>query len=150
MIITSSLMTINTTKRNFCYATTELTNGDSKLSETTETICQQTRNNKPKDGKLSTPLWVPGIRRWAVSLPSPRLRGNTYFSFVVRASIHSGVKSLGCAWRQNSNRRALAHECKTRRSGNTTRPPREHAVSMLQYCSLLHGENMQQKGKQCW
>jgi hypothetical protein len=71
MIITSILITINKTKRDFCYATTDPTNGDGKLSETTVTICQPTRNNKPKDGKLSTPLRDPGIARLADSLASP-------------------------------------------------------------------------------
>ena len=71
MIIRFSLMTINTTKRDFCYATPDPTNGDSKLSETTVTIYEPMRNNKPKDGKLSTPLRDPGIVRLADSLASP-------------------------------------------------------------------------------
>jgi hypothetical protein len=64
-------MTIYTTKRDFFYATTDPTNGDSKLSEITVTIYQPTRNNKPKDGKFSTPLRDPGIARLADSLASP-------------------------------------------------------------------------------
>ena len=63
-------MTINTTKRDFSYATTDPTNGDSKLFETTVTIHQPTRN-KPKDGKISTPLLDPGIARLADSVASP-------------------------------------------------------------------------------